>query len=354
MIRLLHIAVPFGFIATGWSQGQYLMLLMGALLLMGTLVRDLLVRFFLWHSVAWCLFLQVMVVFSPFHGPIASRTALFCANLLLGMAVYVAVARSKVPKRAFFDIICIGAILQVAVGLSQLLDLDPIFWLMHRFTGLEYGCQRGLATGTLTNTNYLAAYLAISTPFFFRRWWCLFLPAVAYLLVISNTTTAVVSLAAGVIFYFQQWWILFAGSAFALVFMLFIDSNPVFDNPRFSIWGGLLPKMIVHPVEFTIGYSPGAQTGLPFPLHSEWLELLYRYGLIGVFNAMLYAKGAIIGTDKMLASALVIAMVNCLGNHPLHLPPSVFLILMIMGLIERDKWLTSLPTKTCTSTSGKS
>ena len=339
MIRALYILVPFGFIATGWSQGHYLSFLIGALIVLSTMIKNLPVRLFLYQSAVWCFILQVWVLINPFVGLVASRSVGMILNLILGFSIYVAVAKSKISKEAFFNIICIGAIIQSLIALLQAVHADPVFWLVSQFASIEYGCQEGLGTGTLRNTNYLAAYLAISAPFFFRKRWCYFLPVITYLLLTLNTTTAIVAVSVGLVAYFRQWWVLTLASLGAFVFMCFIDSNPVLESPRFTIWGNILRQLLAHPLEMVFGYSPGAQTGYSFPLHNEWLELFYRWGVIGVFTAAMYIKGffGFVQYNRILTSALVVAAVNCLGNHPLHLAPSTFLIMIIMGLLEREQ-----------------
>lgn len=41
--------------------------------------------------------------------------------------------------------------------------------------------------------------------------------------------------------------------------------------------------------------------------------------------------------NKILFGAFCAACVNAIGNYPLHLPPSAFLIIMIIGLIEKER-----------------
>jgi len=87
---------------------------------------------------------------------------------------------------------------------------------------------------------------------------------------------------------------------------------------------------------FIFGCGAGAYWGKGFPLHNEWVDLFFRFGLIGLvlivaFLVTLYRE------NRILYAAMIIACVDAIGSYPFHLAPSLFLVLIIVGLIERQK-----------------
>ncbi|MBA7562989.1 hypothetical protein ES708_04642 [subsurface metagenome] len=70
-------------------------------------------------------------------------------------------------------------------------------------------------------------------------------------------------------------------------------------------------------------------------MHNDWLTLFYQYGLVGLSFVIGFVMTIYRG-NKMLFSAFIIILVNMVGNYPLHLAPSAFLIIIIVGLMEKE------------------
>ena len=110
------------------------------------------------------------------------------------------------------------------------------------------------------------------------------------------------------------------------------------ENERFGFWAVLFGKITATPVDFIFGLGPGKFTGFKFPVHNDWLEIWYLYGLPPLVAAGVFLWKA--KKSPILYSAIVIALINALGNYPLHLPPSAFLIIIILALLEKEKYAT--------------
>ena len=93
--------------------------------------------------------------------------------------------------------------------------------------------------------------------------------------------------------------------------------------------------------DWLFGFGPGASWGHRFAIHNEWLTILFLYGLTGLICIGGFIR-TIDRSDKMLFTSFIIICLNMIPNYPLHLAPSVFLIIVVLGLMERRKhWQTT-------------
>ena len=148
----------------------------------------------------------------------------------------------------------------------------------------------------------------------------------------------------------KPWW---AAGIFsvALFYGFFIDSRPIHLSKRWSKWGELLNHWRESWKTIIFGHGPGSHWLIDYTAspeewsykmglknesnipHSEWLSALSQYGLIG-FSLLVGYVVNFYKHDRILFSAFIISAVNAIGNHPIHLAPSAFLIIMIAALAE--------------------
>ena len=298
--------------------------------------------------------------------------------LIIAVVIYKSVERSEISLTAFFNIICISALLQLFLAYSQLaFGSDPFNYIIRSLFKTESRLSLHAPTGTLGNNNYLAAYLVIALPFFCRGfnlrfytvkrpwlgqikipysssigWWCA-IPLILIMLYATQTSTAVIALGAGIYVYWTRLlkekritWKVYAASLVAmsliiLVYVFYYHSiirdigRTGYDLDRYDMWIYVWRALTSSPWFFVFGFGPGALWIRPYPLHSEWVTMIYQYGMTGLcLMGLFIAK--IPRTSIYLFPAAVIIFVNMLGNSALHYAPSAFLILIILGLLERE------------------
>jgi len=107
-------------------------------------------------------------------------------------------------------------------------------------------------------------------------------------------------------------------------------------HDRLEFWGMALKKSCASIETFIFGCGAGAHWGRGYPLHNEWVDIFFRFGLIG-FILIIGAVITLYRGNKILYSAIIIVCVDAIGSYPFHLAPSLFLVLIIVGLMEREK-----------------
>ncbi len=342
-IPILFLLVPYGIIQIGLlHQAQQVMFVLGAVVIMAWQIRNRAISLFLTYLCAWILFLFIYAMFRPV--PEVVVLGAFDAVLYLGAAamIFHCVTLSKISDETFFNIICISALAQLLLAYLQYAGFDAFTWILNKAIPTTSILQ-GHPTGTLGNNNFLAAYLAISFPMFFRRGWWFCIPFIAVMLYLSNTTSAVVPAIIVSIWYFRdkiskrEMRIGIAGGLLAVAAYALFQHTPFYSNPRWVDWGIAVKQIFESPWAFIFGRCPGALWGKSYPMHNEWLQIFHSYGLIGfslfcgiVFS--LFAKTK----NRILTASLMTAGINMFGNYNLHLAPSAFLITLIAGLKERE------------------
>jgi len=247
--------------------------------------------------------------------------------------IFILVKGSKIPNEHWYNAICGVTVFELVMGCFQFFKLDPYTWALNHFV-MTVSLWDGI-NGTLGNPNFHCAFLAISLPFFFRKGWRWFIPLIAFFLIYSKTSTSVASACAAVAVYFWHWtWLVAAGLA-ACVYAFWYDTG-ILINERFGYWRDAIDIMGLWPLSYLVGMGPGVGFRHDWPLHNEWLTIYYRYGLVGLSFVVGYVVTAY-RENRILFAAFVAACVNAIGNYPLHLAPSVFLLMIVMGLMERER-----------------
>lgn len=340
-MRIAYLLLPFAYISFGTIyRGQQYFLLICAFLLTAFRLRNQAVKWFFFYvavSVLWSV-ISTMLEGKPSSGEAFANLVYFW----IAAAVILAVSESKIEISKVFNVLCVAAIIQAVIGITQTLGFDPYFWLLSNIFDMRRGLADTALTGTLGNPNYLAGFIAISMPFFFRKHWIYCLPLFGVVFYLAETSTAVVAAAAGAIVYYRKYWITLPVIAVVVVYMLLDNAYmPVLSDVRWEWWSDVTVHTMNTWQTSLFGFGAGADWARPYPMHNEWVTLFYQFGFIGLLFPMVYLFQFKVPTHtdieeyKILYAALIAGMVNCFGNHPLHLAPSAFLILIIIGLTER-------------------
>ncbi len=351
VIFLLFLLLPFAFISPGILHGgQQFFLMISALIIIGMLCENKWIRVFLVYIALWQLYLFVhgliaIDLFAKRIDPQIKFGLIQTMFAVCGAVIYKGVIDSKIKLKHVYNIICVTAIIQSLLALSQMCGYDPVLAMLNLIVYTHAALPKTTVVGTLGNPNFLAAYLAISLPFFFRKYWCWFIPVIIFLFLFAKTSTAVFAVTVGCIIYFKNYSfkvgkIKITGLIIGILFLVigvgyFINEAKVFTDPRYGFWLKAINNLKTIP-NWIFGLGPAASWGYNYPLHNEWLTILYQYGLIGLGLAGGFVYTVYRG-NKILFTALIIALVSMFGSYPLHLAPSAFLIIIIAGLMGREK-----------------
>jgi len=349
-------------------QGQALAMLAFALIIVSAQARNIWIKSFGIYLACWYLFALIFITInSSVLGmrqvdAIAQTIGSVVVTAITGLVIYVAVTRSKTSIDRWFDVICIAAFVQAAIGLLQIFGIYPYEYLLSLFD-LGVVITNLQVIGTLDCRNFYAAFLAISLPFFFRPvrreclirlWkprksialpyrWIYALPVILIALWHAMTTTAFVAAAAGTLVFLAAsygWkrkatWIV-GSLIIALAFYYAFSVHSILTNDRVELWKTAIGNYQLVWQNLIFGHGPGVNSGRNYSLHNEYLQVFFEYGLVGAFLVVGFVMTAYRGSKILFASFVTIA-VNCIGNFPLHVATTGFLIMIVLALMEREE-----------------
>lgn len=355
---LVFFLVPFGFLSFGLIHaGQHFALILAGVFVTASLLRNRWLATFLVYAGLWMGFIFIVKMINPKMPDVIVMSGLSSVTfLMIAGILMVAVERLPVETKTMLDAVRAMAIIQGLVAVCQYLGFDPLLWVLQQAFPAKSLMGDGEISGTLGNSNFLCAYMAITLPLFLRGKWKLFLPLCIALLVVSKSSTAVVSAVVALCIYYRRKEVLIFGLAAGVLYAL-LDAN-FFTNTRWEYWETAWNQITSGPFVLIFGHGIGAGWGQPFPLHNEWLQVWHQFGLVGfiilacyalsVWNLYDYTRYCSLFANitdeqkqntRVLFACLMAVFVNCLGNYPLHLAPSSFLIVVLAGLYERERWL---------------
>lgn len=345
--------IPFLVLAKGAiHSGHQLGIGVASPVLLWPLVESMPVKLFLIYIFAWGLFVRILYLANRIdvHAAMGATDVSFMVTLVL--AVYVVSVRIGTLE-GWSNAICIVAICQTLLAVCQINGVDPFLWLLRAVHGdVRLLLNVRTPTGSLGNNNFLAGFLVISSPFFFRRLWAWFLAPMAAIVLLSHTTGAVMAFVAGfylVVILGDEWvtktgkWVLAAIGIWIITgYILLIDPNGIaqfsFDRlGRFDIWSIAAKSIISHgPIIFLIGHGPGAPLPYGSHLHNDLLEMFYLFGFVGFAVAAWF----VIDTYRRIKNhtvkfSFIISILFSLVSLPMFLIPTAVLMTTIFGLCER-------------------
>jgi hypothetical protein len=310
-------------------------------------LRGFLIYFTVWVAVLFIFSIVDFVVLGKFYNAFEMYSETIVAVIL-----WIFVSRLPeniiIKKKVFnvttciYNLICIMALVEACIAWMQYFGFDLYPYLFNVVSN-------GWVTGTVTNQNFLAAYLVISIPFFLRKSWCFKLIPIGLIPVIpvlffTHTATAVIALCAGMVFFFynpknKQLNIniitIAILSAYLYTFKfkgLIINFDEQFTRP--SMWLSTWNFTTSNFYRILIGESPGLVSQVN--IHNEYLTMFLKFGIIGIGFIVEYIKN-LYRENKILFSAMVIILVDAVGNFPFEIPLTLIQIIIIAGLIERER-----------------
>jgi hypothetical protein len=336
--------------------------MLSGLVIMASMIENWWIVAFMGYLVIWQLFIFIYKLF-VYELPFSIVANSFDETIyfMVGVSIFVALVKSKIKLEVFYNVICVSTVLQVGIAISQHLGFDPFLYFLNIFFYAVPLLEGTRMTGTLVNNNFLAAYIAITLPFFFRGktvfcdqtifgvkvtrvpyGWFYFIPLIFYVLYITKTTSAFIPALIGTAVYFSAFsfmstmvWLMICVVGFYYIFIY----HPFWGahyNDRFDMWKEALGLSFKSLFTTVFGFGPAASWSRPHPMHSEWIQCMHQFGIVGITLLTGYVV-TIYRKNRMLFSAFVIAVINMAGNSSIHLSPSAFLIIIIAGLIERER-----------------
>ncbi len=282
------------------------------------MTRDKILIAFGCYCAAWFAYIQI----AETKGWMPSTTMIQAIDtltlIMAGYVLYIIIRFGRASLHFWKNCICI-----IAAGLSCI--------------GLIQYSFVGSATATLGCTNFLAAYLAVSGPCFFRRKWWMLLPVVIAALIITITFSAWAALCIAVCYLAWGWkgcWV--AVIPCAIYWVIF--KAPAALLCRLEYWSDAWNKLSNHWHTIVFGTGPGILWRTDNMLHSEYFYLLWNFGIIGLVIAAFYIVRSCRNiTNPALFASFLAVLVDGIGNHLMHTAPTAFLAVVIFALMDRDK-----------------
>ena len=380
-IPVLFMMLPFMLMSPGliW-RSQLLWFIICPIFIMAFSIKNLWVRAFLLWIAAW----QIVIFFAQFskQGVNPGPGFEILMAVMAGAVLYKFISEGNVPDATWAKFIRAAVIIQILIAIPQYFGHNLFLQFISLFMPATEKLP-GHLVGTLGNRNYLAAFIAFSVPFFIG--WRTFKvgkwtvnPALILIFLflgfcLSPGTLAAIlgmgflmsyrlpfwkrmislSLATKICVAYAAAYILTTGyhlnefqalpgqlSQFLTTWRLPLDPA-LKDVGRFAMWMTAIGNLMAHPLFFILGFGPAASWGRNYPIHSQYISVWFQFGLVGLGLIV----GYVITTYRMLAkknelillTALVIICLDSVANFPGQIAATAFLIVIILGLIERKR-----------------
>lgn len=315
-----------------------------ALLLIATLMISKMISSpFFWltgYIVFQCALTLLLGVFPLVNPNVVGKAMNLLIYHLAGTVFLYSVIQSKIPVQRFFNVICVGAIIQAIIAISQYFDTDIMEYILGWYVPLSKTIERDDLAGTLGNSNFCSAYLAISVPFFFRKYWKWGILLVVPVILASKSSTAVIALAVGMAVYSQMWWVFIGAGVAGCLYAYVWDFNPsaMALERRFSEdFPFVISQILDKPWSIITGQGPGVKWQGDYPVHCEPLSFMLRHGAIGTSFAVGFVFDLLLQRPhRTLKASLIISLVCMLGTYSMTVAPIAVLTLTITGLIMRE------------------
>ena len=265
--------------------------------------------------------------------------------VLLGMLLVYAVMRSTAKKEFFFNAVCILAIVQMVLALMQAFaGFDLYVAVLNLFIETMSTISPDSAIGTMGNNNYLSGYLAMAFPFFLRKNWVYALPSIILTLYVCNTSTAIAAFGAASAYYLFRFkkfrFVLPLAVVAAIAFYVIVSEGgsgqTLVSDVRWKFWAAAIDRILNGGWwSILFGLGLGGKTGVAVNLHNEWVQTAFHFGIVGV-GIVVWFISTLKTNDRLLKASIIAIVVDCMGNHPMHLIPSAILIMVVLALAARD------------------
>lgn len=349
-IAILLIVLPFGVWGATVHHGQAHTILIAYVVALGLMLPNAYMRIFMAYLAGWLSYVTAGLFLGFMAANASITTVLIDGSVwpIIGMSIFLIIyGADKKHHEIIYNAICITALIQAIIGLSQVSGYDPIVWALSQIVTIKSDLQPSTAVGTLGNNNFLAAFVAASLPFFFRRGWCMAIPIIIACLFVCKTTTAFIAAIAGTVFYFWpqirenlKWSVPSCLVAGIIGLYYAFIYHPITANDRPDLWLDGIQKVTRSWRTILIGFGPNAEWRHGDKLHSEYFMMFYNFGVIGLGLMAGYIASifkSINNVDRILMAAFVIICVDAIGNHLLHITTTALLVITITALIEKQR-----------------
>ncbi len=389
-IPAMFLLLPFTIIVPGliWDSHRLFFIIM-LLPMVAMMIKNVWIKSFFIYAFIWQLFiLWTHFGNQPRIHPGSSLTII--ASLISAAVIFKFVSESRMANEKWYDIIRIAVLIQIVIAILQFFMINLVLLFMQIFIKAQE-LMPGHFVGTLGNKDFLTAFIGIAAPLFVG-WksikWHIVKPfgvdgtypwdirinipliAIAFIL-FFGPTPATLAVIFGMAIYVNRGWKPIGLALVVAVCMVyyyvgiqgihlnefealpgqiseFIRTGAITarmtapeDLGRFGMWFVALGKLLSSWKAFMFGYGPGAFWGMPYPLHNEYMTTFFEFGLIGLSLLFAYiyhtAKFLILTKNRILGTCFVIACIDIGANFALHIAPTGFLIVIICGLIERER-----------------
>jgi hypothetical protein len=335
LIYLALALLPYAFVLSGQVHtGHHFGFILLAMMVVARTINDKYLQWFFYYLAAQCAFIFAGNLFGITTIDQSYRALNYVVHCTAGLIFLSFIVNTKIDTEKIYNIIRVTAVIQCVICLSQyFLNIDPILYVLDNFITINNDLNiNKTIPGTFGNRNFVAGYLAISTPFFIKRHWCYFIPFILVVLFLAKTSTAIISLGIGVIVYSRNIYI-----AAASVFAVLIYSG-VYDkisgNVRFENW--MIATKSVIKTNPIFGAGPNAGWAKHYLIHNDILSVFLFHGIAGLVLFAGFIKGLII-KNNLLMSALTIGIINSIGSYSMHIAPVALLNITIIGLIIKQR-----------------
>jgi hypothetical protein len=377
----IFLILPFVMITSGilWKS-QQLFLLMASTVFVAFSIKNMWIRLFLVYAFCWTIFLFLKAMMQPLTPvSVPPQTAMAVLLFLLaGAIIFKFVSESKLSNDKFYNVIRIAVLIQIIISVSQYFGFYPWDWVLgHIIITAQTTENVGPFIGTLGNRDILACFLAVSLPVFLG-WqakayvgyktkqvsiWLLTL-AVVFVLLFSPSPGVIAAFVAVAVYYHRGWKVtslaLLGAVIYGVVYVVHAYMADIQAIPQ-QIGGlissgtidfntstqGRIAKWIYAVSQLNswdtiiFGKGQGAFWGKVYPLHNEYVQTLFEFGLVGLFLLL----GYIVTTFKylwksrsmILLASFAAVCIDMGANYSLHIATTAFLIIIIAGLIERQR-----------------
>lgn len=336
---VLLIIIPFALLAVNGTLklGQEIGLVIVSLAILSGMVRERMLKYFIWYVCCWAVFARFELLLGGTRGNACMDMVFY---LIVGVSIYIGASRSNISNTAWFNFICVAALIQATLAILQKFGVTPVFDMIGYIVRIG-NKPSGNFAGTLENCNFLTAFLVISLPFFFRKYWRCFIPIPLYVILFAGVSGSVIAMTVGVIYYFRLYKVKYiALLAACVVVFMFLDNGTTINDIRWEWWSMTVKKICTTWESILFGFGPGVKIGLSgsenHNLHNDWLHLWLNLGLFGIAFILAYIYN--LKKNRLFFTAFLIGCTCALTTQLMFVPVNALLMLCIMGLMERDKW----------------
>ena len=263
---------------------------------------------------------------------------------------------SKINKNLIFNIISIAGLIQALWCICNFFGIEPYYEIFNLFGKklLFERYQAGQGIGALGNTMLSGAFIALCAPSLFRPKWAYIVPIYLLGIITTNSLMSLATLVGIILYYFYSKYVqlkflpyfglIIVCSCF--IFFGFPEYGYFTDNDRLKLWTVSLNNIHNWFIGNGLGNFPNeipniilmdANQSKPMHAHSEYVESIYAFGVIGIAPIVYFFYQSIKKTNNIiLLSAIFGIAINCFGNFTFHIAPLAMLSLTYLSLSFGD------------------